>query len=288
MSFQTLINVMFRRLGRPPQLTSSVALPMFLYSQWPTLSKDQSTDFIQKAIRDLQHRLIAKGFVGVEETGKFDDRTHDAVCKFQKQQGLTVDGIVGCLTWASLLHPTLLRGDGVSPESTPEIKEAVKLLQDFLSENRFLIDDPIGQFQATTESAVKEFQHRYGLRVDGVVGSMTWAIIIGLLQIPLNRAGGGIFIPRPTLISCLNEFTLVASILIGIQFSVLSEPSQLRIHDIVTALALSWLVPWISKPFLPTQLAVSRSLVIRFGPYFLTGVLSRQIIDIVSTLIQKR
>lgn len=294
MKFQKFLKRMLSRLKPSPQPTPGIVPPMFLSSQLPTLYKDQPTDAIQTATKDLQCRLKARGFE-VEETGVFDVHTHDAVCQFQAQQGLAVDGIVSCLTWAALRHPTLKRGDGASPESQLQTKEEdVKFLQRCLFDEGFPNSDPIGQFGAATETAVRKFQRCYGLGVDGIVGPMTWAIVIGLLQrmpgkrMPGKRMPGrNIFIPRNTLIGWLNEFTLVASVVLGIQFSVLSAPSPLRIHDIVTALALSWLVPWIFKPFLPTQLAVSRSLLTRLGPYFLTGVLWRQVFDSVCALIEK-
>jgi len=50
----------------------------------------------------------------------------------------------------------------------------VKLLQEKLGL------EPIGNFGPKTEKAVKEFQQKYGLSVDGVVNDKTWQMIMGV------------------------------------------------------------------------------------------------------------
>ena len=54
------------------------------------------------AVRRVQSRLTAAGFDTGGVDGVFGDRTESAVEKFQHQQGLTVDGIVGPTTWAKI------------------------------------------------------------------------------------------------------------------------------------------------------------------------------------------
>jgi putative chitinase len=50
----------------------------------------------------------------------------------------------------------------------------VKLLQEKLGL------EPIGNYGPKTEKAVKEFQQKYGLPVDGIVNDKTWQMIIGI------------------------------------------------------------------------------------------------------------
>jgi putative chitinase len=50
----------------------------------------------------------------------------------------------------------------------------VKLLQEKLGL------EPVGNFGPKTEKAVKEFQQKYGLSVDGVVNDKTWQMIMGI------------------------------------------------------------------------------------------------------------
>ena len=52
----------------------------------------------------IQQCLINKGYACGEIDGKFGIKTETAVMKFQKANGLTIDGIVGKKTWKALLH----------------------------------------------------------------------------------------------------------------------------------------------------------------------------------------
>ena len=60
------------------------------------------------AVADLQARLNDAGATPIlVEDGLFGIATYSAVLVFQKQHGLSVDGVVGPLTWAALLTPTV-------------------------------------------------------------------------------------------------------------------------------------------------------------------------------------
>ena len=66
----------------------------------PTLKKGNKGDSVKR----LQEKLISKGYplprYGAD--GDFGSETESAVKQFQKDHGLTVDGIVGAKTWAAL------------------------------------------------------------------------------------------------------------------------------------------------------------------------------------------
>ena len=49
----------------------------------------------------VQRVLVERGYL-VEETGKYDQKTFEAVCKFQKDFNLVADGIVGRQTMSLL------------------------------------------------------------------------------------------------------------------------------------------------------------------------------------------
>jgi len=70
-------------------------------------------------------------------------------------------------------YPTLRRGDQ---------GEAVARLQTALNSLGFNCGKVDGIFGAKTEAAVKAFQKRYGLKVDGIVGYQTWSKINALLK----------------------------------------------------------------------------------------------------------
>lgn len=55
-----------------------------------------------QSVKTLQQLLTAVGYP-LAADGIFGDRTEAAVKKFQKDNGLTVDGIVGPKTWSTLI-----------------------------------------------------------------------------------------------------------------------------------------------------------------------------------------
>ncbi|MEG4030786.1 MULTISPECIES: peptidoglycan-binding protein [unclassified Microcoleus] len=57
-----------------------------------------------EAVRDLQERLRAKGFLRVSADGVFGPETQAAVKAAQRQYQLPADGIVGRATWEALLR----------------------------------------------------------------------------------------------------------------------------------------------------------------------------------------
>lgn len=72
-----------------------------------------------------------------------------------------------CLILLPVLHT------GLSPE---RLQRDIQLLQRILSERGFSTRVS-GRFDITTEKAVRGFQEANGLRVDGVVGTLTWAAL---------------------------------------------------------------------------------------------------------------
>ena len=156
------------------------------------------------AVRTIQRQLnrIARdypSFGNVIVDGVFGQNTDDTVKKFQKQFGLAMDGIVGRKTWYKIsyiyvavkdLAELTSEGeantgeplDGVYPGTS--LREgstgaAVEQVQFWLSElaefnsniPRVNVD---GIFGPATTAAVRAFQERYGLVVDGIVGRDTW------------------------------------------------------------------------------------------------------------------
>jgi peptidoglycan hydrolase-like protein with peptidoglycan-binding domain len=123
------------------------------------------------AVRDLQQVLKALG----HDPGPIDG-TESAVKAFQKEKEITVDGIVGKVTWinvdeADQSEPVLRIGSTGLP---------VRRAQKRMSLVGFDVGGVDGRYGAKTESAVKDLQQRSQVTIDGVVGPQTWAIIDAL------------------------------------------------------------------------------------------------------------
>lgn len=74
-------------------------------------------------------------------------------------------------------HPLLRLNDG-KDNTSPHLRDEVKLLQTKLNENGFSLEVD-GIFGTNTEDAVKRFQGKNNLEDDGIVGSLTWAKLLG-------------------------------------------------------------------------------------------------------------
>jgi peptidoglycan hydrolase-like protein with peptidoglycan-binding domain len=141
----------------------------------PTLERGSEGD----DVKDLQQALIELDFKPGEPDGKFGLYTESAVKSFQSWAKLTMDGIVGPLTWEKLddadkTDPTLRRGD----ERVAVRGLQRRLLDAGYGTGELEID---GEFGPQTEAAVKAFQEAVGIAVDGIVGPETWG--------HLNEAG---------------------------------------------------------------------------------------------------
>ena len=155
-------------------------------------------------VRILQKQLsrISKDYPSFGKpsvTGTFDEATESSVKKFQKQFGLTADGIVGKATWykisyiyVSVKNLAELTSEGETAEGTQSTGgwpgtvlrrgstgSSVEQVQFWLSDlAQFDASLPgvtvDGRYGAATERAVRAFQQKQHLTADGVVGQTTW------------------------------------------------------------------------------------------------------------------
>jgi len=138
----------------------------------PVLKKGSTSE----PVRQLQQALKDLGYDPGAVDGQFGTKTESAVKAFQHDRGLTVDGIVGEITWlnideADTSNPTLRRGSTGNP---------VRRAQKRLTLSGYDAGGVDGIFRAKTESAVKRFQRDQGLTEDGIVGPTTWERIDAL------------------------------------------------------------------------------------------------------------
>jgi peptidoglycan hydrolase-like protein with peptidoglycan-binding domain len=138
----------------------------------PVLQKG-STD---PAVRDLQEALKALGYDPGPIDGTFGAPTETAVKAFQQARGITVDGIVGKVTWINIdeadqSEPVLKIGSTGLP---------VRRAQKRMSLVGYDVGGVDGRYGTKTQAAVKKVQQQHGIGVDGVVGPQTWSVIDAL------------------------------------------------------------------------------------------------------------
>ncbi len=127
---------------------------------------DQGSD-----IQRIQGRLYELGYLASENlvTGNFGDKTEEAVKKLQELNGITQDGKVGRQTM------NLLYSDIVQPNMLVygEKSDVVLAAQERLKTLGYMTTTPDGSYGADTTAAVKQFQSRNDLVVDGYLGPST-------------------------------------------------------------------------------------------------------------------
>mgnify|MGYP002614102890 CR=1 FL=1 len=159
------------------------------------------------AVFTLQRQLnrIAKDypfFGKLTVDGVFGPRMASTVRTFQRQFNLTADGVVGRQTWYKIsyiyvsvkdlaeltsegetssgtLSDGSWGGTALRTGSTGSAVEQVQFWLNTLAQYESAIPSLAvdGRYGAATASAVRAFQRRYGLTVDGVVGRETWNAI---------------------------------------------------------------------------------------------------------------
>lgn len=155
-----------------------------------------------EAVLDLQQRLSDLGYYSGPVTGYFDTTTQQAVSRFQQENGLAPDGIVGTATGSILYsgsrtsaNPAV--GNAAASGSTQlnDAGTSVTELQQQLAQMGYYTGAVTGVFDNQTQSAVMSFQRDRGLSADGIVGSATQA---ALYQSPATTSTGTTYTPSET------------------------------------------------------------------------------------------
>ena len=159
---------------------------------WPGVLLRRGDTGMEVRLVQFWLRLAAENYTSlaaVSVDGSFGASTEKAVTAFQSLFGLTADGIVGRATWNKLNEVALaVANEIVEPNVAPgqfttTVREgsrgtAVRAVQYYLRRlSAYYNDIPSvtvdGVFGAATTKAVKAWQARAGLTVDGVVGRLT-------------------------------------------------------------------------------------------------------------------
>jgi peptidoglycan hydrolase-like protein with peptidoglycan-binding domain len=141
-------------------------------------------------VRRLQRALRRTPDLGITVNGVFDAQIETAVKEFQQGAGLTVDGIVGPLTWNALPDggpmPTLQQGSSGDVVSSLQ----TVLTNGAAGEWNTTPQGIDGNFGPNTRASVEAFQSWAGVTVDGVVGDQTWSVSLHAASRTLETAVG--------------------------------------------------------------------------------------------------
>jgi len=244
--------------------------PVYLATR-PVLFLDINQEVLLASINELQAALEERKLLSCR-SGQFDEATKLAVEKFQRNNRLRVDGIVGPLTWAALLYPELSRTKAM----LSDIEDKVRELQEQLHQEE-LLTKVDGFFGRKTERALKQFQKRYGLHPDGVCGPLTWSVLLG--QRPDRGTDN-----KWRLLVCrspgvMEQILMVGAVHAGIHFNPFIVETEIAfINTLITSYGLTCLVSPLLENLCSEYLAGSRFPLLRFSPYVLIGVLWRQVL----------
>ena len=124
-----------------------------------------------KTVLQLQSRLMSLGYMDNDEpTTYYGEATAESIRKFQRQQGMTQDGVCGIETWDKLFA-----GDApyYKVKNGDDGQDIVQIQQRLYQLGYLMDDSATGHFGDATEAAVKKMQERNGLTVDGEAGKDT-------------------------------------------------------------------------------------------------------------------
>jgi peptidoglycan hydrolase-like protein with peptidoglycan-binding domain len=152
----------------------------------PTISEGATGD----AVKRLQRALRRTPDLGLVVDGQFGPATEQAVKAFQQGNSLTVDGIVGPMTWNALPDggpmPVLQTGS-----TGPIVSDLQTVLTNGASQWGNVTPQGIdGDFGPHTKAAVEAFQGWGSAQVDGIVGDQTWAVSLHAMSATLESEVG--------------------------------------------------------------------------------------------------
>jgi len=143
------------------------------------------------AVRSLQRKLIALGYLKGTADGSFGAATKAAVIAFQKNNDLTADGRAGTGTLNKLYSKDVVSAGGSDSSSDnatstgyTTLKDgdegaSVKKLQQKLKQLGYYTGSVDGSYGTGTENAVRAFQRANKLTVDGKAGPTTQRLLYG-------------------------------------------------------------------------------------------------------------
>jgi peptidoglycan hydrolase-like protein with peptidoglycan-binding domain len=151
----------------------------------PPEKDDSGSDSLQKgstgtAVTKLQKALKKLGYYTMTVDGKYGTTTYNAVKEFQSINGLKADGVAGKKTLDLLYSGNAKKPDedkGYTTLQQGDVSDEVYQLQYKLILLGYLSGEADGTYGEATAKAVRLFQQKNGLKVDGVAGSATQVLL---------------------------------------------------------------------------------------------------------------
>ncbi len=144
-------------------------------------------------IAELQKRLTDLGYYNASISGTLDQTTEEAVTRFQRNNGLPADGIVGTATETALRQPVGQSSQAANPEPNSTVFSPnnpssnllrlgstganVSDLQSRLNSLGLYQGAITGNYDAQTQEAVIALQRSRGLIPDGIAGPQVAAVL---------------------------------------------------------------------------------------------------------------
>ena len=135
-------------------------------------------------VKAMQKRLKELGYLTGSADGVFGEKTEEAVKAFQKRNGLTADGVAGPATLKALESSSAKAAESSSTSASDDttLREGskgteVKKLQTRLKELGYYTGSIDGVYGSGTIKAIRAFQERNKLTVDGVAGPSTQKVL---------------------------------------------------------------------------------------------------------------
>lgn len=185
-TWNTLINDYNARIGGSANTWPGVALR--------NGSRSQDVTHMQRLLNDCARVYTAINTQAVD--GVYGSNMTSAVRLFQRQFGLSNDGVLGQNTWNKIVSVHAALGQGTSthvttrypgePLRTGSTGDAVRCVQSYLNgvagQTVLKVD---GIYGSNTARAVALFQQSKGLTVDGIVGAVTWNALLAAFNATL-------------------------------------------------------------------------------------------------------
>ena len=135
----------------------------------PALQKGDKNELVQL----LQERLMELNYLDIDESTRlYGPATEYAVSIFQRQHNLTRDGVAGSTTFDLIFSDAAQKYKLLEGTSGSDVDSLQRQLIDL-----GYLDKATGYYGTETNAAVRAFQERNGLFVDGKTGEVTLGLI---------------------------------------------------------------------------------------------------------------